>query len=476
MSGEDPCVSSYCSFEYSVLPRVIADGYNCIQFMAIVEHAYYPSFGYQCNLFYAISSRFGTPTDFMRLVDACHAAGLFVIVDIVQGHASPNVEDGINQFDGSDDLYFAPGEAGNHSQWGSKCFDYRKREVTQFLLGQLLYFVEVYHIDGFRFDAVTSIIYNDHAITRGFTGNYEEYFGFYSNINIDGLAYLAMANRLLHSLEPPAFSIAEDVSGYPLLASPMKNGGIGFDYRMNMAVADKWIKLMKESKLELWNVTDIAYTITNRRYGEKYVSYNECHDQSLVGDKTLAFWLMDAEMYSGMSKLQPRNHTIFNGIHVLHLIRLLTKVLGGEGYLNFMGNEFGHPGSNWQNWSRIEWVDFPRKGNNFSYHYCRRQWSLVDDRNLLYQYILNWDVDTNRLCAYYSLQVNGFEFITLRDQTKQVLAFEKGGLLFVFNFSYSNSYSDYQVPVRNPGSYRCILSVFYSLVPLISLERSSRVL
>ncbi|KAK8794149.1 hypothetical protein WA171_003274 [Blastocystis sp. BT1] len=367
MAGEEPSVSSYSYFEYSVLPRIIADGYNCVQFMAIVEHAYYASFGYHCNMFYAVSSRYGTPTDFKRLVDAVHAAGLYVVIDIIQSHASPNIDDGLNCFDGSNHQYFAEGEAGEHRLWGSKCFDYKKREVVQFLLGQLLYFVEEYHIDGFRFDGVTSMMYNDHAICRGFNGDYRDYFGFHSNINIDALAYLTMANTLLHSISPPCFSIAEDVSGYPLLACPLKKGGLDFDYRMNMAVADKWIKLLKESCLDNWNVSDILHTITNRRYGEKYISYNECHDQSLVGDKTLAFWLMDAAMYTSMSKLVERNIIVSNGIRVLHLIRVLTKTLGGEGYLNFMGNEFGHP----------EWIDFPREGNHNSYHHCRRQWHLV---------------------------------------------------------------------------------------------------
>lgn len=307
-------------------------------------------------------------------------------VSLTRSHASPNTEDGLNFFDGSRDQYFAPGEAGDHALWKSKCFDYKKKEVVQFLLGQLLYFVEAYHIDGFRFDGVTSILYNDHAINRGFNGDYRDYFGFHSNvsvsvfhqqINVDALAYLAMANCMLHSLSPPCFSIAEDVSGYPLLASPFEKGGIAFDYRMNLAIADKWIKLLKESRIEDWNMNDILHTITNRRYDtnemiqqrrdERYVSYNECHDQSLVGDKTLAFWLMDAAMYRGMSKLSPKDPVILNGIRILHIIRAITKTLGGEGYLNFIGNEFGHP----------EWVDFPREGNHNSYHYCRRQWHLV---------------------------------------------------------------------------------------------------
>jgi 1,4-alpha-glucan branching enzyme len=134
---------------------------------------------------------------------------------------------------------------------------------------------------------------------------------------------------------------------------------------------------------------DICFTLTNRRWKEPTIAYSESHDQALVGDKTLAFWLMDQEMYTNMSDLSPRTPVIERGMALHKMIRLISHGLGGEGYLNFMGNEFGHP----------EWLDFPREGNdsrydrvfNTSYHYARRQYNLIDDRMLRYKYLYAFD-------------------------------------------------------------------------------------
>lgn len=132
---------------------------------------------------------------------------------------------------------------------------------------------------------------------------------------------------------------------------------------------------------EDWDMEYIAHTLTNRRHQERTIAYAESHDQALVGDKTLAFWLMDKEMYNFMSDLSPMTPIIERGVALHKMIRLLTYGLGGEAYLNFEGNEFGHP----------EWLDFPRAGNGNSFHYCRRQFNLVDDQLLRYKYLNNFD-------------------------------------------------------------------------------------
>lgn len=371
-------VGSYRNFADNVIPRIVRQGYNTIQIMAIMEHAYYASFGYQVTSFYAASSRFGTPDELKYLVDVAHKNKLIVLLDVVHSHASKNVLDGLNEFDGTDSCFFHSGPRGEHSLWDSRLFNYDSYEVLRFLLSNLRWWHDEYGFDGYRFDGVTSMLYHNHGIGAGFSGDYGEYFGL--NVDTEALTYMALANKILHDINRNLVSISEDVSGMPTLCCPIDEGGIGFDYRLGMAIPDKWIQILKEYKDEEWNIGNIVHTLTNRRWMEKTVAYAESHDQALVGDKTLAFWLMDKEMYTSMSVLSPPNLIIDRGIALHKIIRLLTHTLGGEAYLNFMGNEFGHP----------EWLDFPRIGNNQSYHYCRRQWNLVGEF-ILYGSDLRWD-------------------------------------------------------------------------------------
>lgn len=372
-------VGTYQNFSTNILPRIVRQGYNAIQVMAVMEHAYYASFGYQVTSFYAASSRYGNPDDLKRMVDEAHRLGLYVLLDVVHSHASKNVQDGLNQFDGTNSCFFHDGPRGEHSLWDSRLFNYTEYEVLRFLLSNLRWWHDEYSFDGYRFDGVTSMLYHSRGIGEGFSGDYNEYFGL--NVDTDAIVYLALANDMLHMVNPQIITIAEDVSGMPTLCRPVSEGGIGFDYRLAMAIPDKWIELLKEARDEDWDIGNIVHTLTNRRWMENTVAYAESHDQALVGDKTLAFWLMDKEMYTHMSVLSDANLIIERGIALHKLIRLLTHTLGGEAYLNFMGNEFGHP----------EWLDFPRVGNNESFHYARRQWNLVDDQNLKYKYLNEFD-------------------------------------------------------------------------------------
>ncbi|XP_058885659.1 1,4-alpha-glucan-branching enzyme-like [Acipenser ruthenus] len=438
-------VASYSNFTYNVLPKIKDLGYNCIQLMAIMEHAYYASFGYQITSFYAASSRYGNPEELKELVDTAHSMGIIVLLDVVHSHASKNTEDGLNQFDGTDSCFFHSGSRGEHVLWGSRLFDYSNWEVLRFLLSNLRWWIEEYRFDGFRFDGVTSMLYHHHGIGTGFSGDYSEYFGLH--VDEESLVYLMLANQMLHSLCPDYITIAEDVSGMPGLCCPIEEGGTGFDYRLAMAVPDKWIQILKELKDEDWNMGNIVYTLTNRRYGEKCIVYAESHDQALVGDKTLAFWLMDAEMYTNMSKLSPLTQVIDRGIQLHKMIRLITHGLGGEGYLNFIGNEFGHP----------EWLDFPRKGNNESYHYARRQFQLVEKDDLHYRELYNFDRDMNRVEEKYGWLSAPPANVSTQHEGDKIIAFERGTVLFIFNFHPSNSYTDYRVGVEMSGKYKIVL-------------------
>lgn len=443
MATEEEKVGTYEEFRINVLPRIKEDGYNAIQIMAIQEHPYYGSFGYHVSSFFAPSSRFGTPDELKHLIDDAHALGIAVIMDIVHSHAVKNEVEGLGRFDGSFSQYFHTGERREHPAWDSLNFNYGRNEVVHFLLSNCKYWLEEFKFDGFRFDGVTSMLYYSHGLGDDFVG-YGDYFN--GNQDGDAIAYLTLANKLIHEVNPKAITIAEEVSGMPGLAAKIKDGGYGFDYRMAMNIPDYWIKIIKERKDEDWHPTGILWELTNRREDEKTISYAESHDQALVGDKTIIFRLVDADMYWYMSKLYGSSYLTDRGIALHKMIRLATVSTMNGGYLNFMGNEFGHP----------EWVDFPREGNGWSHKYARRQWSLADNHDLKYHYLGDFDKDMLRLIT----SVKHFQklpVIRLWDKDEdQILAYMRGDLIFVFNFSPNRSFFDYGF-LAPQGKYKVIL-------------------
>lgn len=444
MAQEKGGVGTYLEFVQNVLPRIQNQGYNCIQLMAVMEHPYYGSFGYHVSNFFCPTSRFGTPEELKHLVDEAHRRGIAVVMDVVHSHAIKNVAEGLADFDGSGNQYFHAGGRGYHSGWDSKLFDYGRLEVEQFLLSNLKYWLEEFHFDGFRFDGVTSMLYTHHGDHVSF-GHYDQYF--VHGVDYDAVRYLQMASALIHQAKPGALAIAEDMSGMPGLCRPIEAGGLGFDYRLGMGIPDYWIKILKHQPDEAWNVHEFWGTLTNRRFGEKTIAYAESHDQAMVGDKTLAFWLMDKEMYWHMS-INDQHPVIDRGIALHKLFRLITIALGGEGYLNFIGNEFGHP----------EWIDFPREGNQWSHHYARRQWSLVDNPNLKYKYLNAFDrAMIHAIKEHHVLSSLPAREINV-DSRNQVIIFERNNLIFIFNFSVSSSIPGYRFFVPQAGSYRIILN------------------
>ena len=445
MSSFYPKVTTYKDFTENILPRIKRLGYTAVQLMAIMHHANYASFGYHVNNFFAISSLFGTPEDLMELIDKAHEMGLFMIMDIVHSHASSNVDDGFNNWDGTDYLYFHGGKMGHHSLWDSRLFNYSSYETLRFLLSNCAYYSEKFRFDGFRFDGITSILYRNHGIRYSFSGDYNEYFS--DNFDEDGGVYLMLANKLLHQINPEAITIAEDVSGMPGICRPVEDGGFGFDYRLNMSVCDKWIQLLKEYSDENWNMGNIVFTLTNRRYNEKHIGYCESHDQSIVGDKTISMWLFDKEIYWNMATNSPETPIINRGMALHKMIRMITFALGGEGYLCFMGNEFGHP----------EWVDFPRPGNGFSYAHCCRRWDLCDNGYLRYKYLYNWDIAMNRLDEVFYFISSPFQYVSTQHEKDKVIVFEKGDLLFVFNFHPTQSFQNYRIGSKWGTEHRIIL-------------------
>lgn len=442
MSQEKEGVGTYREFAINILPWIKELGYNAIQIMAIQEHPYYGSFGYHVSNFFAPSSRFGDPEDLKYLIQTAHNMGITVIMDIVHSHTVKNILEGLNEFDGTDHQYFHPGERGIHPQWDSMLFDYGKLEVIQFLLSNVKYWIKEYRFDGFRFDGVGSMMYFHHGNSP--VNGPLDYF--INGVEWDAIVYLQLANQLVHELNPKAIMIAEDVTGMPGLTSNIMDGGIGFDYRLGMGIPDFWIKLLKESKDEDWNIAEMWNVLNNRLPGVNTIAYAESHDQALVGDKTLAFWLMDKYMYWHMAK-DDDNHIIDRGISLHKLLRFFTLSLGGQAYLNFMGNEFGHP----------EWIDFPREGNNWSYLYARRQWSLKDDKKLKYHFLS--DFDKAMITVAKQKGILDFEFAQLLnlDETNKTVIFSKKNLIFIFNFHPFNSIPDYSFYVLEPGAYKVVL-------------------
>ncbi len=443
MAQEEGKVGSYREFRETVLPRVRDLGYNAIQIMAIMEHPYYASFGYQVTNFFAASSRFGTPEELKELVEDAHKMGIAVLLDVVHSHACRNTREGINEFDGTVYQFFHDGARGDHSAWGTKCFDYSKTEVLHFLLSNLKFWLETYRFDGFRFDGVTSMLYQDHGLGTSFDSG-EKYFSM--NTDTDAVTYLQLATELSRQVCPHAIMIAEDMSAMPGMCIPIKDGGVGFDYRLAMGEPDMWIRLLKDTRDEDWDLNQIYYELANRRPKEKVVGYCESHDQALVGDKTIMFRLCDQEMYWSMDAGN-QNMTIDRGMALHKMLRLITASLGGEGYLTFMGNEFGHP----------EWIDFPREGNGWSYHYCRRQWSLADNPNLKYSQLLAFEkamvkrLKSDRVLSGHDRQLQ-------LDNQAKTLVYEKGKAVFAFNFHPVNSYDGCWLVMPEPGEYSVVMS------------------
>lgn len=445
MSGEEEKVSTYIEFKQQILPRIAKAGYNCIQIMAIQEHPYYGSFGYHVSNFFAASSRFGTPEELKELIDEAHGLGIAVIMDLVHSHAVKNTKEGLGLFDGTKHLYFHEGARREHVAWDSLCFDYHKENVLHFLLSNCKFWLDEYKFDGFRFDGVTSMLYNSHGLNEDFNG-YDSYYN--GNQDGDAICYLTLANKLIHQVNPNAITIAEEMSGMPGIAAKFEDGGVGFDYRLAMGIPDFWIKTIKEQEDQHWKVGHILYELTNRRKEEKMISYAESHDQALVGDKTIIFRLIDKDMYWHMSKIEGgTTYAVDRGLALHKMIRLITASTINGGYLNFMGNEFGHP----------EWIDFPREGNGWSYKHARRQWHLVDDHDLKYHWLGDFDREMIELIK----DVKGIEnsdIVHLWDkQDDQVLAYQRKDLLFVYNFNPTQSFTDYGVLVPK-GAYKAVLN------------------
>ena len=443
MAQEEAKVGTYNEFTKNILPRIKEAGYNAVQLMAIAEHPYYGSFGYHVANFFAPSSRFGTPEELKKLIDTAHKMGIAVIMDLVHAHYVKNMNEGILDLDGSGHHYSKAGEAGYQQYWDSMIFDYGKGGVEHFLLSNVKYWLDVFHFDGFRFDGVTSMLYYH----RGYIDfdSREKFFD--EGVDLDAVTYLTLANRLVHDFRPKATTIAEDVSGMPGVCCKIEDGGVGFDYRLGMAIPDFWIKMLKDTPDEDWNIWEMWSILTNRLPSVKTVAYAESHDQALVGDKTIAFRLLDKLMYDSMDR-KTENLVVDRGMALHKMIRLITITCGGEAYLNFMGNEFGHP----------EWIDFPREGNGWSCQHARRIWSIRDNEELRYGLLAEFDKAMIELVKENRILSDGYPYNLMMDEQNKTMVYSHRDLIFVLNWHSTASIPDYEIPLHEAGKYELLLS------------------
>ncbi|KAH9622869.1 hypothetical protein KSS87_007872 [Heliosperma pusillum] len=353
ISGSDPKVSSFLEFSEKVLPYIKDLGYNAIQLFGVVEHKDYFTAGYRVTNFYAVSSRYGTPEDFKRLVDEAHGLGLLVFLDIVHSYSAADEMVGLSLFDGTNDCYFHTGKRGHHKYWGTRIFKYGDVDVLQFLLSNLTWWIEQYHIDGFQFHSIPSMIYTHNGFAT-FTGDLEEYCNQY--VDRDALMYLILANDILHALHPNIITIAEDATLYPGLCEPSSQGGLGFDYYVNLAAPEMWLSLLENVPDNEWSMSKIVTTLMgNKAYTNKMLLYAENHNQSISGGRSLAEILLGAEIDSNLST---------------------SSLLRGSSL---------HKG-----------VEFPTSNNNFSYELASRRWDLLSDQGV-HQELFHFDQDMMKL-------------------------------------------------------------------------------
>jgi len=422
---------TYRHFAEKVLPRIQKGGYTAVQLMGIPEHPLYKSFGYQVSGYFAPSSRFGTPDDFKYLVDEAHRLGLAVILDITHSHACPNTEQGLARYDTS--RYFF---RELKTQWDTVSFDYSQERTRRFLLSNCRYWLEEFRIDGFRFDAVGNMIYLDHGLDDDFSHVGRCFFGKDGKNRLDenGVLYLSLANTLVHELAPHAVTIAEEFSGAPGMSCAPENAGLGFDYRFAMGLPDFWAKFIEEGRTmgQMW------HELNNRRHYDKTISYTECHDQCINGDDAFIWRMIKEDMYEHMSVFSD-SWKCSRGMALHKLTRFVTLATAGQGWLNFMGNEFGHP----------EWID--------SEDYDHRQWHLAETTHLKYSKLDAFDRNMLKLVREYPEQFKrGPRFRHIHEEDR-LLAFERGTLLFVFNFHELLAQNHLALMVT-PGKYTEIFS------------------
>lgn len=423
--NEDPGFLSYRELADDLVPYVSELGFTHVELMPIAEHPYDPSWGYQITGYYAPTSRFGNPDDFRYFIDKCHQANIGVILDWVPAHFTKD-DHGLRQFDGTALYEHEDPRMGEHKDWGTNIFNFGRTEVNNFLISNAVYWLDEFHIDGLRVDAVASMLYLDYSREEGeWIPN--QYGG---RENLEAIHFLRRFNDVVHEYYPGALTMAEESTSWQGVSRPTSSGGLGFDLKWNMG----------------WMNDTLAYIEKDpiyRRYHQDQLSF------SLIYAFTEQFLLPlshDEVVHmkeSLISKMPGDDWQKFANLRLLY-----TYMYGHPGKkLLFMGSEFGQ----WSEWTEahsIDWHLLEWENHQGVRHLVKDLNALYKDESAMHEVDFNWE---------------GFEWIDISDADNCLLSFIRRGedpddfLVFILNFTPA-VHEAYKFGVPKAGKYEILLN------------------
>jgi 1,4-alpha-glucan branching enzyme len=421
LRGADGSQLSYRELAAKLVPYIKTLGFTHIELMPIAEHPYEPSWGYQVSHFYAPTARFGAPEDLMEFVDLCHEEGIGVILDWVAGHF-PKDAHALAWFDGSHLYEHADPRQGEHPDWGTLIFNYGRHEVENFLIANALFWLETYHFDGFRMDAVASMLYLDYS--RATSGDW------IPNVhggkeNLDAIEFLKHTNSVLHARFPGILMIAEESTSWPNVSRPTDAGGLGFGFKWNMG----------------WMHDTLAYLSVppaHRRYHHGRLTFSIMY---AFNENFILALSHDEVVHLKHSLLGKMPGETWEKLANLRLLFTFMYAHPGKKLL-FMGSELGQE-SEWNHAKDLEWGALEKKSNR------GLSWLLQDLNRFYRAQPPLYEVDFKPV---------GFEWLEVDNSKESIIAFLRKGrdprhvLLFAANFS-AISRLEHRIGVPYPVSY-----------------------